>query len=316
MPQVSVIIPTHNRSEFLRSAIASVLSQAYQDFELIVVDDASTDTTAEVVASFNDERIKFIRHETNQGGSAARNTGIRNSKGDYIAFLDDDDEWLPEKLSKQVQVLLSSPPEVACVYTGWLDVDRSTGSILAKHIPSKRGNLSKGLTAENSVGSTSAVLLKRACLRKVGLFDEDLPCSQDYDLWIRLSKEFLFECVPEPLFKYCIHQNKISTNLDGSRQGIGNYGGKVPRLSVIVLPSENISISGSCAVFPAIFTGEGKLSRRAIRLFPFQLKAYLDLCLTLFGPQAFAKAKAIIWNARSFFTRAGDHFEQSAHPKN
>ena len=97
MSQVSVVIPTHNRSEFLRSAIASVLSQTYQDFELIVVDDASTDSTAEVVASFNDSRIKFIRHQTNQGGSAARNTGIRASKCDYIAFLDDDDEWSPGK---------------------------------------------------------------------------------------------------------------------------------------------------------------------------------------------------------------------------
>src|SRR5258705_13939604 len=105
MSQVSVVIPTHNRSEFLRSAIASVLGQTYQDFELIVVDDASTDSTAEVVVSFNDSRIKFIRHQTNQGGSAARNTGIRASKCDYIAFLDDDDEWSPRKLSKQVEVL-------------------------------------------------------------------------------------------------------------------------------------------------------------------------------------------------------------------
>ena len=134
MPQVSVIIPTHNRSEFLGAAIGSVLSQTFQDFELIVVDDASTDTTAEVVASFNDERIKFIRHGMNKGGSVARNTGILNSTGDYIAFLDDDDEWLPAKLSKQIQVLLSSPPEVGCVYAGYLDVDRSTGQILAVHI--------------------------------------------------------------------------------------------------------------------------------------------------------------------------------------
>ena len=100
MATVSVIIPTHNRSDFLRSAIASVLNQTYQDFELIVVDDASTDNTAEAVAEFNDERIKLLRHDTNKGGSAARNTGILASECDYIALLDDDDEWLLEKLSR------------------------------------------------------------------------------------------------------------------------------------------------------------------------------------------------------------------------
>ena len=210
MPQVSVIIPTYNRAHRLESAIRSVLTQTFQDFEIIVVDDASTDNTPETVAAFNDGRIKFIRHGMNKGGSVARNTGILNSTGDYIAFLDDDDEWLPAKLSKQIQVLLSSPPEVGCVYTGYLDVDRSTGRILAVHIPRKRGNLAKSLMAENCVGSASAAVLKRTCFKKVGLFDEDLPCSQDYDLWIRISKEFLFEYVPEPLFKYSIHPNKIS----------------------------------------------------------------------------------------------------------
>src|SRR5690348_13147078 len=112
MAPVSVIIPTHNRSDFLRNAITSVLNQTYQDFEIIVVDDGSTDNTSEVVANFSDERITFIRHDTNKGGSAARNTGILASKCDYIAFLDDDDEWLPDKLRKQMEILVASPPEV------------------------------------------------------------------------------------------------------------------------------------------------------------------------------------------------------------
>ena len=200
MATVSVIIPTHNRSDFLRRAIASVLNQTYQDFELIVVDDASTDNTAEAVAEFNDERIKLLRHDTNKGGSAARNTGILASECDYIALLDDDDEWLPEKLSRQMEVLLSSPPQVGCVYSGCVDVT-TTGKTIGEYIPTKRGDLSKDLVAENCVGGASSALLKRECVKKVGLFDESLPCSQDYDLWIRISNEFHFECIPETLFR-------------------------------------------------------------------------------------------------------------------
>src|SRR5262245_45342203 len=135
MSRVSVIIPTHNRADFLRGALSSVLNQTYQNFEIIVVNDASTDDTAKVVAAFEDERIRFIRHDTNKGGSAARNTGILASKCDYIAFLDDDDEWLPDKLRKQMEILLASPPEVAGVYTGCLDVDKTSGKVIRQRIP-------------------------------------------------------------------------------------------------------------------------------------------------------------------------------------
>src|SRR5262245_10505045 len=220
MPKVSVIIPTHNRAHFLRGAIFSVLNQTFQDFEIIVVDDASNDTTSQVVGSFDDKRLRFIRHETNKGGSAARNTGILASKCDYIAFLDDDDEWLPEKLAKQMDILLTSPPEVGCVYTGFVGVDRTNGKVIGQHIPTKRGNLFNDLLLSNCIGGTSSVLLKKTSLQKVGLFDESLPRHQDFDLWIRIANHFLFEYVPEPLFKYYFHDHRISTNLDAIDRGI------------------------------------------------------------------------------------------------
>ena len=111
MAAVSVIITTYNRAHLVGKAIKSVLNQTFQDFELIVVDDGSTDNTEEVINSFNDTRIRYIRHKINKGGNAARNTGLRNSKGEYIAFLDSDDEWLPEKLERQLEVFKKSQDE-------------------------------------------------------------------------------------------------------------------------------------------------------------------------------------------------------------
>ena len=290
MPQVSVIIPTHNRSDFLRSAIASVLNQTYQDYELIVVDDASTDNTAEAVAEFSDKRIRFLRHETTKGGSAARNTGILASECDYIALLDDDDEWLPDKLSKQMEVLLSSPPEVGCVYTGYVDVSRSTGTIIGEHIPTKRGDLSKELVAENCVGSASSVLLKRECLKKVGLFDESLPCAQDYDLWIRIANEFLFECVSEPLFKYRIHENKISTNLEAVTRGLEIMATKYRNFPLSYYTGQYMDVGIMYCLAGDIKKGR-KAFLQAIRLYPIQLRGYLNFCLTLFGAENFGKLK-------------------------
>src|SRR5215475_868787 len=117
MPKVSVIIPTHNRAEFLRSAITSVLNQTFQDFEIIIIDDASKDHTQEVIANFNDARIKVIYNQVSKGAAGARNIGIMNSSSEYTAFLDDDDEWLPEKLQIQNCFLDDSPSEVGGVYT-------------------------------------------------------------------------------------------------------------------------------------------------------------------------------------------------------
>jgi glycosyltransferase involved in cell wall biosynthesis len=139
MPMVSIVIPTHNRSESLRHSIASVLTQTLQDFEIIVVDDASSDHTAEVAYMFADQRIKYIRHDANLGVAAARNTGIVNSRARYIAFLDDDDEWLPEKLARQLKRLHSSPTNVGAIYTSSLRVDRRSGRVVAQERETLKG---------------------------------------------------------------------------------------------------------------------------------------------------------------------------------
>jgi glycosyltransferase involved in cell wall biosynthesis len=305
LPKVSVIIPTHNRADFLRGALSSVLNQTYQNFEIIVVDDASTDDTAKVVAAFNDERIRFLQHENNRGGSAARNTGILASQCDYIAFLDDDDEWLPDKLRKQIEVLVACPQEVGGVCTGCLDVDKANGKVIRQRIPTKRGNISRELLIENCIGGTSSMLLRKVCLQQVGLFDESLPRSQDYDLWIRISREFLFECIQEPLFKYHVHDKRISTDLRAVK-GLDLLATKYASC-----PLSNKFYSHDYLEFGIIYCLSGDMHEgrkallRAIKLSPLQLRGYFNLCLTLIGAQNFAKVKAGIWKVRSAFIGNG-----------
>ena len=130
-PTGSVIIPTYNRARMVDRAIQSVLSQTYQDFEIIVVDDASTDNTQEVVKEcmFRDKRVRYIKHEKNKGGSAARNTGIKNEHGEYVGFLDSDDEWLPTKLEKQIELFRKRCNSVGAVYCLQYMMDDSIGRI-------------------------------------------------------------------------------------------------------------------------------------------------------------------------------------------
>ena len=209
-PKVSVIIPTYNRGNYLYSAIKSVLDQTFEDFESIVVDDASTDNTGQVVKKFDDKRIRYIRHKENKGGSAARNTGIKSSKGKFIAFLDDDDLWMPSKLEKQLD-LINKNPEIGAVYTGAYRINKSQKIIWCK-FPSLRGNIFPDILKKNYVGSCSSVLVRKECFNRIGLFDENLSAGQDWDMWIRLTKHYQIDYVNEPLVLYRVHEKRISTN--------------------------------------------------------------------------------------------------------
>ena len=114
-PQISVVVPTHNRAHLIERAIKSILAQTYQNLEIIILDDRSTDNIAEVVAGFGDQRIKFVRNKENLGGGGSRNVGIRASKSEYVAFLDDDDEWLPTKFEKQVKLFYEGSEKLGVV---------------------------------------------------------------------------------------------------------------------------------------------------------------------------------------------------------
>jgi len=195
VPLVSVIIPTYNRASVLPRAIGSVLAQKFDDFELIVVDDGSTDSTADLLDKF-DGKLTALFQE-NRGVSSARNLGIKQSNGTLVAFLDSDDEWLPEKLARQTALFDGKNPDFVChTNETWV---RNGKEVPQKGVHSKQGGNFFPRALERCLISPSSVMIARALLDRVGWFDEDLPAAEDYDLWLRLTAFYTVDFVPEPL---------------------------------------------------------------------------------------------------------------------
>jgi glycosyltransferase involved in cell wall biosynthesis len=194
-PLVSVIIPTYNRAWVLREAIDSVLAQEFKDFELIVVDDGSTDNTGEILDSY--EQDILVLRQSNKGVSAARNRGIAAAAGRLIAFLDSDDLWLPRKLSSQVDFFKSNP---AAVINQTEEIWVRNG---VRVNPKTRHHKFSGMIFERSLAlclvSPSAVMIKKNLFSEVGVFDENLPACEDYDLWLRISCRYPVDLIETPL---------------------------------------------------------------------------------------------------------------------
>lgn len=211
---VSVIIPTYNRAELVGRAIQSVLDQTYQDFEIIVVDDASIDNTENIVKGIIDERIRYIRHERNKGAAITRNTGIKAAQGKYIAFQDSDDEWLPDKLEKQVSVFEKAGSKIDFVYCDMLMVEPD-GRKRYHHSPDLRVGrvIDENRLDYQALGiGTPTVLVRRECFDKVGGFDELFPRLQDADCFIRLAKHFVSYHLTESLVLY--NKSEVSISSD------------------------------------------------------------------------------------------------------
>ncbi|MEZ4599309.1 MAG: glycosyltransferase family 2 protein [Syntrophotaleaceae bacterium] len=218
MPSVSVVVPTCNRAHMIEKAINSVLNQTFEDLELIVVDDCSEDETAEVVEQIKDPRLKFFRQTERKGAAEARNAGVAVSSGKYLAFLDDDDEWLPDKLQRQLEVF-KTDPEMGMVYSGYYYVNAENNEIYREFQPSWRGKLDDLLLMENCIGTTSSAVVGRDCFNQVGGFDVSLPSSQDWDLWIRIAQVRPIDYVSCPLVKFLNHDARITHNMGSKIQG-------------------------------------------------------------------------------------------------
>lgn len=201
-PKVSIILPTYNRAYILSKAINSVLNQTYKEFELIIVDDGSTDNTSALVESFHDERILYLYTQINQGAAAARNYGIEHANYDYIAFEDSDDAWHPDKLEKQMSLMQSDSRNPGFVYHKiCYDMGENRYAILpseAVPLEKKSGDIYAQLLYDNLVDCPS-MLIKKSCLDDVGLFDTSLKALEDYDLALRLAKKYSAAFVNEVL---------------------------------------------------------------------------------------------------------------------
>ncbi len=198
-PEVSVILPTYNRAGILEESIASVLGQTYGDLELIVVDDGSTDGTAELIGGIRDPRLRYIRLDENGGGAAARNIGLENASGRYIAFQDSDDKWHREKLERQVQAINDCSPETGVVYSSYVRIAGSRRTrIPYEWVRKKDGELLRELLKINFIGLPAA-LVRKECFDRVGYFDEELPRLVDWDMWIRIAKHYRFAFIDEVL---------------------------------------------------------------------------------------------------------------------
>lgn len=207
MPLVSVIIPTFNRVRLVDRAIRSVLGQTFKDFELIVVDDGSDDSTAAVLDGFGDS-VKSVFQE-HSGVSATRNTGIENACGELVAFLDSDDEWRSEKLDRQVALFGGGGAFFVC-HTDeiWM---RDGKIVQQKDIHRKQGGRFFERALERCLISPSSVMISRSLLDEVGWFDPELPAAEDYDLWLRVTAFHDVEFVPEPLVvKHGGHLDQLS----------------------------------------------------------------------------------------------------------
>ena len=195
LPLVSVIIPTYNRSSLVLEAVDSVLKQTFRDFELIVVDDGSSDGTAEALNLYKDRFV--YRLQDNRGVSAARNQGIRMARGQWIAFLDSDDLWLPEKLETQIHFFSQNPEALICQTEEiWIRNGRRLNP-LKKH--QKFSGDIFGPSLRLCLVSPSAVMIKKDLFERVGYFDEALTACEDYDLWLRISAQFPIFLIDQPL---------------------------------------------------------------------------------------------------------------------
>ncbi len=217
IPLVSVVIPTYNRADPLMEAVESVLKQTFQDWELIVVDDGSSDSTGARVSGLSDDRVRWLR-QRHRGVSSARNRGVAAARGTWIAFLDSDDLWKPRKLERQLEALEQEGIFRLC-HTDEIWI-RNGQRVNQKRIHQKRGGWIYEDCLRLCVVSPSSILLHRDVLEEFGGFDEELPVCEDYELWLRLACRLPFLHVAEPLL---VKRGGHPDQLSRSRWGMDRY---------------------------------------------------------------------------------------------
>ena len=259
IPRVSVVIPTYRRPELLGRALQSVLEQSFQNFEVVVVDDNTRGLPAQqateklIKTHLNDPRIRYVVNNDSVGGAEARNIGIREARGEYIAFLDDDEDWEAQKLARQVPLLDGAGPDVAVIDTGFYDWKKNGGKKIVR--PKMQGWILDSLLRKTGgrAPKLSTMLCRKSALVQAGLFDPALKARQDYDLYIRLARHWRFLSIEDPLSnKRADARERVSSNPDNIIQGYERVYRKIgpdlqgaPRTHAIYLLKHAIVLSSA-----------------------------------------------------------------------
>jgi len=288
-PLVSVIIPTYRRPDLVSRAIRSVLDQTYEPLECIVVDDCPTEQrTAQIVESVADDRVTYLQHADNSGLSDARNTGIAEATGTYIAFLDDDDEWVPEKLEKQVRLLEELDGEYGMVYS-WMDYVDADGNVETQYRPTHDGYIFPATLAGQPIGSGSTLLVRSSVVEDIGGFDESLPRGIDGDFIRRIAKDYKIDYVAEALVRYHFdHDHERITREDetGIRNAIRGHESKLTKFEeeLRAHPTQTATIHAEIAnLYGRIGEWGSCLTyyTRAVRLSPMSTNVYRRMLMSM-----------------------------------
>ncbi|WP_082222435.1 glycosyltransferase family 2 protein [Halorubrum halophilum] len=223
-PLVTVVITTYNRPSYLRDCVESVLAQTYGPIELVVVDDCSDTPASETLADIDTDSLagyRCVRHQTNRGVNAARNTGVEAGTGRYVAFLDDDDRWVPEKVERHVEAFEAADEDVGVVYSGMKAIHEDGAR---EELPPRiDGDLTKALLCRNVVGSMSVVMVRADVAREVQ-FDEEFEAWADLEWFVRVSQRAAFVRLPEALvvYEYTSH-GRLSDDFEKKRRGYDSF---------------------------------------------------------------------------------------------
>lgn len=281
IPTISVIIPTHNRGHLVGQAISSVLDQTYQNFEIIVVDDASADNTEDVVKGFDDSRVHYICHEQNRGAPWARNSGAAVARGEYLAFLDSDDIWHPKLLERQLAVLAGLQPSVGMICCSMI---RRQGESRTTLRPRIRGlTFDENLIVGNGI-CTSSFLIRKAAFQAIGRFDVEFRSFQDFDFLLRMSAKYQIKAIDDVLMEYRLGNDSISLSMTSKAKGferiINTYRSDILRLGLM---HRYIFRLGQYYMLSGSLVAGWQCWARALRYNVFDMKIFTHFLLTLGG---------------------------------